>query len=122
MPMSRSMHTNRLLWSVVSILMFAAMEQPVFADQGCLDFKWDVSKERALFAGPAQSVTAGKDPASAPAVVTSRLVKLTLTPQDQVTFAAAPGKKAPGTGAFAGLIALKIPAPGSFRIALDQPT
>jgi len=94
---------------------------PAFADDACLDFKWDASKERALFAETPASLTAGKSPSSAPPLVPGRLYALRLAAQDQVTFAAAPGKKVPVAGAYAGLAVLKIPADGSYRIAIDLP-
>ena len=66
-------------------------------------------------------MTAGKDPKSAAAVVPNRLYRLQLLSQDQVTFAASPGKKAVTTPTFAGLATLKVPASGSYRIAVDLP-
>jgi hypothetical protein len=94
---------------------------PALADEACLDFKWDVSKERALFAEPPAAAVAGKNPASAPIVVPNRLYAVRLAVQDQVAFAAAPGRKTPASPAYAGLLSLKIPAPGSYRIAADLP-
>jgi hypothetical protein len=115
------MFMNRRLMSGLLILALGCAAWPAFADEGCLDFKWDVGKERALFAGTAETLKAGKDPGSAPTVVPNRLFKLMLTPQDQVTFAAAPAKTAANPAAFAGLVTLKVPAAGSYRIALDLP-
>jgi hypothetical protein len=94
---------------------------PTLADDTCLDFQWDVSKERALFAGTPTSIPAGKDAASAPAVVPNRLYKLRLVAQKNVAFSVPPGKKAAAPAAFAGLASLKIPAPGSYRISADLP-
>ena len=94
---------------------------PALADEACLDFKWDVSKERALFAEPPAAAVAGKNPASAPIVVPNRLYAVRLAVQDQVAFSVTPGRKTPATSAYAGLLSLKIPAPGSYRIAVDLP-
>ena len=110
---------NSAFWFVVGLAL-AGAALPALADDACLDFKWDVSKERALFAGTPEALTAGKDPKSAAAVVPNRLYRLQLLSQDQVTFAASPGKKA-ATPAFAGLATLKVPASGSYRIAFDLP-
>jgi hypothetical protein len=107
--------------SLLLALALAGAALPVLADDACLDFKWDVSKERALFAGAPTTLTAGHEPLSAPAVVPGRLYKLRLAAQDTVTFAVDPAKKMSGA-VFAGLAALKIPAPGSYRIALDLPS
>lgn len=90
------------------------------ADEPCIGFKWDVSKERTLFAGPAQMGHTGTNVASAPAVVPDRLYQLDLSPQAQVEFAAMPGK-APGEGTFAGLAVLNIGRSGAYRISLDLP-
>jgi hypothetical protein len=89
------------------------------ADDACTDFKWDVAKERALFAGAAQSFEAGADEPTAPHLEINRLYELKLKPQSQVTFAAAPGKKNPLDGAYAGLASIKIPQNGSYRVAID---
>ncbi len=91
------------------------------ADEGCTDFKWDVSQERALFAGPAASVAASGAVKSAPAVVPNRLYQLQLLPQDTVSFAVNPGKTPQNAGTYAGLVTLNIPKPGSYRVALDAP-
>jgi hypothetical protein len=102
-------------------LLVLAAAVPAAADDACVDFKWDVSKERALFAGTPATLTAGHDLKSAPLVVPGRLYQLRLTSQDSVTFAVNPAKKMAGP-AFAGLATLKIPARGSYRIALDLPS
>jgi hypothetical protein len=94
---------------------------PAVADNDCVDFKWDVSKERALFAQAPVELTAGKDAKSAPGIVPNRLYKLRLAVQDHVVFSVPPGRKMTGTPAFAGLAAMRIEAPGSYRVAIDLP-
>ena len=91
------------------------------ADEGCLDFKWDVAKERALFAGTHTSLAAGTDLKSAPAVLPERAYALKLAPQPQVTFAAVPGRNPGGNPTFAGLVTLKVPQTGDYRISIDLP-
>src|ERR1039458_10082485 len=98
---------------------FAGAAKPAHADDACIDFKWDVSKERALFAGTPTALKSAKESTSAPAIVPNRLYQLHLAPQEEVTFAVNPGKKAPAAGAFAGLATLKIAAAGAYRIAID---
>ncbi len=110
---------NSAFWCAV-LMVLAGAAPPARADDACVDFKWDVSKERALFAGAPEAVRAGKDLKSAAAVVPNRLYRLQLLSQDQVTFAAAPGKKAVAP-AFAGLATLRVPSSGSYRIAVDLP-
>jgi hypothetical protein len=92
-----------------------------FADESCVDFKWDVTQERGLFAGTGTPLSAGADANSAPVMQLSHLYALKLMPQDHVTFAATPGKKTPTTGSNAGLVAFKLPASGSYRVAIDMP-
>jgi len=95
------------------------LSAPALSAADCMDFKWDVSKERALFAGPAAALQGGTDTRSAPVIVPNRLYQLQLVPQSRVRFAAAPGKKSPAGGDYAGLAKLKIAQSGSYRIAID---
>jgi hypothetical protein len=111
---------NRAVLFLLALLMESAA-LPAPADDACVDFKWDVGKERALFAGTPAALTAGHDPISAPVVAPNRLYKLRLMTQDQVAFSASPAKKTVATLAYAGLATLKIPVPGSYRIAVDLP-
>jgi hypothetical protein len=112
---------HRMSIPVLLALLVGGAALSARADDACLDFKWDVSQERALFAGTPAAVTTGKDPASAPVVVPNRLYKLRLAPQDSVAFPATTAKKTPASAAYAGLAALKIAVPGSYRIAVDLP-
>ncbi len=91
------------------------------AADACIDFKWDVSRERALFGGAPAELISGKDAKTAPNIVPNRLYRLRLSPQDGVAFPVSSGKTAADAGAFAGLAMLKIPAGGDYRIALDLP-
>jgi hypothetical protein len=115
----QSLHYKSIPVFLALLLGGAAL--PAHADDTCLDFKWDVSQERALFAGTPTAVTTGKDLASAPVVVPNRLYKLRLAPQDRVAFPATPAKKTPSSAAYAGLAVLKIAVPGSYRVAVDLP-
>jgi hypothetical protein len=94
---------------------------PAFADDSCVDFKWDVSQERALFAGSATPLAGGADAKSAPAMQLNHLYELKLPAQEQVSFAVTPGKKSPREGSHGGLVTFKIPAKGSYRVAIDMP-
>lgn len=98
-----------------------AAAAPALADDACVDFKWDVSAERALFAGPATPVAAAADSKSAPTLLLNHLYELKLSKQEQVSFAVTPGKKSPREGSHGGLAAFKIPARGSYRVAIDMP-
>ncbi len=100
--------------------LFCAAGGAANADAPCVDFKWDVIQERALFAGPAEPLTAGSGEKSAPAMWLNHLYQIKLLPEDQVVLAAAPGK-APPISAKAGILTFKLAASGSYRIALDMP-
>jgi hypothetical protein len=110
-------------YTVLSILLIAAfgVSGNAFADEACVDFKWDVTQERGLFAGTATPLSAGADPKSAPVMQLNRLYALKLMPQDQVTFAVTPGKKTPSAGSNAGVFTFKLPMSGSYRVAIDMP-
>jgi len=115
----KSIRNGALLLFLTVALGSAAL--PAAADEACLDFKWDVSKERALFASTPASLNAAKDPASAPVIVPNRLYALRLMAQDQVAFPLPPGKKMAAASAYAGIVTLKISTPGSYRVAVDLP-
>jgi hypothetical protein len=106
--------------SIVLASLFAAAA-PAFADESCVDFKWDVTHERELFAGSATPLAAAADPKSAPVLLLNHLYELKLSKQDQVSFAVTPGKKSPRDGSYGGLVTFKIPASGSYRVAIDMP-
>jgi hypothetical protein len=108
---------------LVGALLIGIAAVPAHADDPCAGFKWDVSKERALFAASAQpqAQPAGRDGAGAPVVVPDRLYVLRLAPLDQVSFSVPPGNASRGEGSFAGMVELKIPAAGTYRIAIDLP-
>ena len=108
-------------FAILLALVLKGAAQQALADEACVDFKWDVSKERALFAETPVALTAGKDPMSAPVVMPNRLYRLKLTLQDRVTFSVDPARKTAGAPAYAGLATLKTPPAGSYRIAVDLP-
>jgi hypothetical protein len=98
-----------------------ASTPPALAADPCTSFKWDVSKEHALFSGSSLPLTAGKDVASAPTIAADHLYEIKLMPQDQITFAVPPGKKMLTDGAYAGIAALKVDTPGAYRVSVDVP-
>jgi hypothetical protein len=107
-----------LTWMLLTLsLAFAFTAR---ADDSCMDFKWDVSKERALFAGPPTVMQAGADTKSAPIVLPNHLYQLALAPQSEVKFSVHEGKKTEDN-AHAGLAILRISAEGSYRVSVDLP-
>ena len=115
------MWTRKAALSLALGLVVGGAAVPALAD-GCLDFKWDVSKERALFATAPAALAAGKDAMSAPAVVPNRLYSLQLSAQDQVAFKVSPVAKASTATAYGGLAVLNISVPGVYRVAMDLPS
>lgn len=92
------------------------------ADDSCTDFKWDVSKERALFAaGGGTAVKAGTDANTAPTLVPNTLYSVQLASQSRVKFVLEPGRNSRVDTDHAGIATLKLPASGDYRIALDVP-
>lgn len=90
------------------------------AEDPCAGFKWDVSREKALFAGPAAAVESADGPGKAPTVETGRLYELALRPQESLRFAAPPSKKMLADGASAGIVKFRVPRAGSYRVALSR--
>jgi hypothetical protein len=115
----RSQSRARLTLLLAIGLNMAAL--PLLAADPCSGFAWEVSRERALFATSALSVAAGADSASAPVLVPERLYALQLQPLSKVTFLTAPGKSMAADGSYAGLAALQISTPGTYRISVDVP-
>ena len=114
---------SALRWMVLWLTCTAAACQavPARAEEGCTPLKWDVARERVLFAGVAKAVAAGGDVAAAPALVPDELYELTLKPQQQLTPAAPLGKKARPEGAFAGIARVHIGSAGVYRVSLALP-
>jgi hypothetical protein len=115
---------RRAVWVLNAALMAAAAlisgaDAAADADP-CGGYKWDVSKERALFAGTAQPLAAGESAEKSAIIGPGILYSIELKPAAAVTFPAAPGKSAPREGTYAGVLVLKAP-PGKYRVAVDEP-
>jgi hypothetical protein len=109
---------RRAVWVLNAALMAASGYAASDADL-CAGYKWDVGKERSLFASPAQPLVAG-DNAATPAVIEpNRLYAIELKPASQVKFPVAPGKGTPSEGTYAGVLVLKAPH-GKYRVSIDQ--
>jgi hypothetical protein len=116
----------RLLILAGASLMFAAplasfAQQNEVATDPCARYKWDVTRERALFAGEASPVAAAKDGGSPPRIATDRAYRVQLAPAGQVVFPTAPGKVSPAEGSYAGFLAFSVPAAGNYRVSVDLP-
>jgi hypothetical protein len=113
------MSTNPLMGVLLAVLL-SALGSEAYADEPCVDFKWDVTQERALFVGSGNPLPAGSDAKSAPTMLLNRLYAVKLLPQDKVVFPATPGRK-PSGGGNAGVLTFTLPATGAYRVALDMP-
>jgi len=102
------------------VLAAAALGSAAAAEDPCAGFSWNIAHERALFAGAARPLTAGRDAAAAPSLELDRLYELTLAPHEQVQLPVA-DRKAHGAGTgFSGLVRLQIPAAGSYRVSVGS--
>jgi hypothetical protein len=110
-----------LSYSLTLTLLLSASPPRALAQDPCASFRWDVSKERALFASQTHPQAAGGDRKSATVVEPDRLYELQLLPQDRVVFSAPPAKTTPSAGTYAGLAVLRISASGGYRISVDLP-
>jgi len=118
--MSKRLASISILTLLASLTLLAALAPAARAQDACMDFKWDVSKERALFAGPPTVMQAGTDVKSAPIVLPNHLYQLALAAQKSVDFQVRQGKKS-DDDAHAGLAILRISAEGSYRVSVDLP-
>ena len=107
--------------SILIAVMLVAVALPACADDACKGFKWDVSKERALYSARAVLRAAGKDATSAAVVTPNRLYRLRLNAQDEVALGESGTQKLSMGRAYAGMATLEIDAPGRYRVSVDTP-
>jgi hypothetical protein len=91
------------------------------AAEPCAAFTWDVHHERTLFAAKPQSLAAGREGASSPALMPERLYELELSTLPQVAFAIPPGRRPASAAAYGGLATLTVTQAGVYRISMDRP-
>jgi hypothetical protein len=91
------------------------------AQDACERFKWDVTREHALFLGRATPLAAGTQEKAAPEVELDRLYELALSPARDVTFAVPPTQKKPVSAedTYGGMARFRVPRAGRYRVALD---
>jgi hypothetical protein len=73
-----------------------------------------------LFAQAPETLPATSTESAAPALAMDRLYELKLARQSEVHFAAPPGRPSPSDGSYGTLLHLRVPQPGTYRIALDS--
>jgi hypothetical protein len=109
---------RRAIWVLNAALMSASGYAASDTDV-CAGYKWDVSKERSLFASAARPLAAGASAGTGAAIEPNRLYALELKPAGEVTFPVPPGKSPPHDGMYAGVLTLEAP-PGKYRVSIDQ--
>lgn len=91
------------------------------ADDPCMKFTWDVTRELNVMQQSARIVSAGvKSSDSLPTLALDTLYEARLAPQQSVGFAAKPGKPTLDDGAQAGLLRFKTDQAGRYRISITS--
>lgn len=95
---------------------------PVPAEEdGCSHFTWNVSHERAVMQQKAESVTAATRPGSQlPLLKLDQLYELRLSPQAGISFIAQPAKPTLNDSAQGGLVRIRVPGAGVYRISVSS--
>src|SRR5580658_998953 len=104
----------------VSAVAGALASVPVHAADPCDGFAWNVSHERAVFATPVVAVSAATAAGPGPTLAVDKLYDIALTPQGKVSFVLVPEKKTLADGAYAGMVTLRIPAAGKYRVSMSE--
>ncbi len=104
---------------LIAAVSLASVQTLAQADS-CEGFKWDVSRERALFAADPQGIVAGRGGEKVVSIEPEHLYELRLAPQEQVQLAAPPSKKSISDGASAGLVRFHVEQEGQYRVALSH--
>jgi hypothetical protein len=108
------------LAALVTGVMTATVAAPAHAADPCDGFSWNVTRERTLFAGAATPISAASVGGPSPTLSVDTLYDIALTPQDKVTFAMTPAKKALADGAYAGMVTLHIPKAAKYRVSMSE--
>ena len=111
---------RELGFTLTAVLGLGVLSAPGYAADPCAAFKWDVTHERAVFAQPAETLSAAAAAEAAPQLLPEHLYALSLQPQEQLRLPVPPGKKAQFADAFGGLMRLHVSAAGAYRVSLDQ--
>jgi hypothetical protein len=103
-------------WALLLAALLSGIAQ---AQDGCAGFGSQYAHELSLFQTEAAPLVAGHDAGSAPLLEPDRLYELRLAPQAQLSFAAKPGKTMLADGASAGLVRMRVPSAGRYRVAIS---
>jgi hypothetical protein len=114
-------HSRRRSWNSAALLAAFLVSPLAGAADPCGAFSWDLTLERALFGAAPEAMIAGHDTQTAPVLDADTLYELQLSPERNVSFAAAPGGKHHDPDGYAGLARLGVSPAGTFRLSTDQP-
>lgn len=113
------LNKSGLLFLATSILLLASAGAQ--ADDPCQGFKWDITNVLAAYGETSQTVRAaaqGTEISKIPAIAVNRNYDVTLTPQQDIAFHAAPGKLTLDDGSWGGHLRFQVPVAGSYLVAL----
>ncbi|MBV8854805.1 MAG: hypothetical protein JOZ93_01890 [Sinobacteraceae bacterium] len=117
------MHSCRPLpRALLGWLLLAAAAPCTAAEDPCEEFSWDVHHERTLFSRSPSVLSAAKSNTAATAVAPDKLYELHLVAAAQVEFTVPPlGHHSNEHGTYGGLVQLRLPSAGIWRISLSEP-
>src|SRR5262245_5447004 len=106
---------------LVLLLLCAAAPLAAHDEGDCSAFSWNVSRELDAMRTQAKPVSTSANPQASPVQLQEGAhFTATLLPQDSITFAAPPGKKARAEKPTAGLLFFKSTHGGAYRISLTS--
>jgi Bacterial extracellular solute-binding protein len=99
---------------------FKVLSRAASSARACAGFQFDVSKELNLLSGASRDISAATVSANAPTIELNRPYQVSLSNQDQVKFAAPPGKRTANEGSYAGVVRLSPGSARTLRISLNE--
>lgn len=111
---------NAVRCATFALLSAAPFAGAFAADDACARFKWDVSREVALYRSSPTRLDVAAAADAAPTIRTDTLYELRLQPQESLKFAVPPTKKQLADGANGGFLKLRVAEAGAYRVAIDS--
>ena len=107
------------LLPICFIVASTAITTPVLAEEdGCSHFTWNVSHELVVMKQKPERVTAATKPGSQlPLLKLDHLYELQLSPQAGISFSAPPTKPTLSDSAQGGLVRIRVPKAGVYRVS-----
>jgi len=86
----------------------------------CMNYRWDMSRELAMWEATAQSVAAAASAEAPPTVELSTRYAVSLVPHDDVVFVVTPEKDRGGSDRFSGILRVTVPEDGLYRVSASS--